>query len=408
MSKPIYGNTIGGGFKKISPVLQEKTVTPTEAVQEITADGGNDGLSKVTVNPIPSEYLNTEIAEQEALIAELKEVLERKSAGDNEEWFNDGNTHLWIHLSEGRTSPMLGVCPNGTVTVDWGDGTTPDVLTGTSTSEVKFTPNHHYAEAGDYVITLTVDGEMGFGNVDETFSLILGYSSSYDDRNSVYLNAVQKTEFGNGVTSIDRNAFAYCQALTSVRIGNGVTSIGDFAFGSCTALANVSIPDGVTSIGEYAFHYCTALTSVVIPDGVTSIGESAFFACTALANVSIGNGVTSIGRNMFAGCYTLTSIVFPDSVTSIDLGVFTECYSLTNIIIPSGLTGLINGVFNLCPGLCVFDFTRFTTVPTSSDDFFSLEIDHIEDLQIRVPMALLNEWKTSECLSYYADYIVGV
>lgn len=39
------------------PNLQDKTVTPTEQLQEITADANYDGLGKVSVNPIPSEYI---------------------------------------------------------------------------------------------------------------------------------------------------------------------------------------------------------------------------------------------------------------------------------------------------------------------------------------------------------------
>lgn len=175
---------------------------------------------------------------------------------------DDGKTRVYIHLEQGRTSPMLGVCPNGTVDVDWGDGTEHDTLTGTSVSTVMWTPTHNYAAPGDYVIQLTVTGSMGFygSSSSNQYSGLLRYASGDDNRNRVYQNAIQRVEIGRGVTSIGSYAFQYCYSLASISIPDGVTSIGSYAFNGCYSLASISIPDGVTSIGSGAFSSCSGIS----------------------------------------------------------------------------------------------------------------------------------------------------
>nr|DAT05920.1 MAG TPA: leucine-rich repeat protein [Caudoviricetes sp.] len=298
---------------------------------------------------------------------------------------DDGKTRIYIRLEEGRTSPMLGVCPNGTVTVDWGDGTTPDTLTGTSLDIVQWTPNHAYTAPGEYVIKLTVDGTMGFygSYASEQYSAILRYSSGSDGRNYVYRNSVRKIEIGSSVTSIGNYAFSSCYALASITIPNGVTRIGDYAFQYCYSLASITIPDSVTSIGGRAFYSCYALASITIPNGATRIGDYAFYSCYALASITIPNGVTRIGDNALAGCYSLASITIPDSVTSIGGRAFYSCYSAA-----------------------FYDFSNHTSVPTLSNTnaFSSIPAD----CQIRVPVSLVNEWKAATNWSTYASHIVGV
>ena len=193
---------------------------------------------------------------------------------------DDGKTRIYIHLEEGRTSPVLSVCPNGTVDIDWGDGTTHDTLTGSSTSTAVYTSAHSYAAPGDYVIQLTVTGSMGFGS-----NGLLVYASGSDNRNYVYKNAIQKVELGSGVTSIGNSAFNTCYSLLSITIPDSVTSIGESAFSNCISLSSITIPGGVTSIGKSAFGYCHSLSSITIPGSVTSIGRSAFQNCYGVARL---------------------------------------------------------------------------------------------------------------------------
>lgn len=316
-------------------------------------------------NAIRSKTGDTEPLTLDGMVTAIEGI---STGGAESEWPavpDDGKTHLYITLQEGRTSPMLGVCPNGTVTVDWGDGTTPDVLTGTdnSVNGVKWTPNHEYAAPGNYVITLTVEGYAGFGGIATTNanSYILRYSSEADARNQVYQAALRKIEFGAGFNACGSRAFKYCTNLESISFANA-----DFL-----------------SLTTDAFAYCSALRAVSFPAGFSSFGASGFMNCTALASVKFVNNHATVPSGLFQNCNALCSLTFPDNVKTIAAVAFAYC-----------------------TGMKFYDFTACTAVPTLQNTSAFRDIP--DDCEIRVPAALYDEWVAAANWSTYAANIVAV
>ena len=161
------------------------------------------------------------------------------------------------------------------------------------------------------------------------------------------------TSLPEGVTSIGYAAFASCTSLALTSLPEGVTGIGALTFNDCTNLALTSLPEGVTSIGGSAFNGCTNLALTSLPEGVTSIGNYAFASCTSLALTSLPEGVTSIGDRAFSGCTNLALTSFPEGVTSIGGSAFASCTSLALTSLPEGVTSIGGGAFNNCTK-CLF------------------------------------------------------
>lgn len=57
IDKQLIQGKINKTTEYITPTTQEKIITPTKQIQEVLPDENIDLLSKVTVNPIPNNYI---------------------------------------------------------------------------------------------------------------------------------------------------------------------------------------------------------------------------------------------------------------------------------------------------------------------------------------------------------------
>lgn len=258
-----------------------------------------------------------------------------------------GDTEIDIELPEGRLSPYLGLSPNGTVTIDWGDGSATDTVTGTSLTR-QIRTLHNYAAAGSYTISVHVEsGSMHLSS--DTIATLLGKNST-----------------------VGYESYVYSYSVTAVRIGENAF-LGAYAVSACSRLQYVTLPDVSGSILSNAFERCYSLSSITIPKDVTISSSASYLAreCTTLSHVSIRH-MTAIPQYAFYSCPLLRDIAIPDAVSSIGNYAFQSCYSLTRVVIPSEVASIGNYAFSYNYGLKELHFKRSSPANLSNANAFSL------------------------------------
>ncbi|MBO4556519.1 MAG: leucine-rich repeat domain-containing protein [Elusimicrobiales bacterium] len=244
---------------------------------------------------------------------------------------NSGATEIDIILEKGRTSPYLALCPNGTVEVDWGDGSTHSTVTGTSEATQVLTL-HQYINPGIYTIKISIlSGYCTIGN-NSTYPL-LSNNNSNSTRNQMYSSSIKAIRVA-GDMSTGPYAFNYCRNLQYIIFSyasEGIISNGSNMF-QYSGIRAVVVPESeqyynitnifrsatyleyssIPNLADYAvlFNSATAMRSTIIPSGATSIPGSSFDGCYSLSNITIPNGVTTIGSSAFYNCYGLGEIHF--------------------------------------------------------------------------------------------------
>lgn len=311
---------------------------------------------------------------------------------------SDGKTRLYITLREGRLKPMLGLGVDGSVDVDWGDGTAHDTLTESDVVYFAY-KEHEYAQEGDYVITLTVTGKARIaGGVNE--NRLITKRGLNQNLGQVYTSALTKVELGDNI-EIGRYAFYYCHSLTSIMIPNSVTSIGEYAFKQCNSLTSIILPNGITTIGTYAFELCYSLANIILPNRVVNMGLYAFTNCYGLTSLTIPNRMTTINEYAFYYCHSLKTLIIPEGVTEIGNGAFRSCYSLLSVTIPSGVTSIGASAFSSGQAISFVIIPSETTVIGSQAFDFCKGIGSIEFSATVAPTAYSQAFGVAnDCIIY--------
>ena len=344
-------------------------------------------------------------------------------------------------------SPILTIAVNGTITVDWGDNSTPDEVTGTNLSSRKAVP-HTYASIGNYTVTISATTGTYYSFFGSSSYTLLREGTN-GNRNRRYSSAIQAVRLGENVTIYEyafyscysmryitisnstgisggRSTFQYCYSLKSLTLNNTFTTTYGYFLSNAKGLKSISIPYELVAMGENFLSYASSLDSITIPTNIQTLGVSTFassgikklclsniitsipnnFADTssALSSIIIPSGVTTIGNYAFQSIAALRSVTIPTTVESIGTSAFSGCNSLMSLTIPENVISIGANAFANTYSMSEIHFIPTTPPSLANTNAFS---GIQSDCKIYVPSESLEDYQTATNWSTYASYMVG-
>ena len=437
----------------VQPALQSKTVTPTESVQNVTPDANVYGLSKVTVNAIPSTYLIPtgtsnitsnglfDIGSYKSVSVSVYQTLQSKTVTPTQTVQDVVPDQGVYGLSKVTVNsiPSQYVIPFGTLTIS--ESGVYDVASYASADVTAGGPSEFYAIASTYSLKTTATSKATglycynvskLSKVDvsmfaykgllsyETFSYIsyiYSFGFNYTDFSPLNINSIEFTEISTS-KALGKQGFEHAWLPSEVHIPN-VTTLSEVSscfahvsntisyyfdklgtifcdyifdnnrnmtyiyapkldrmsntgiFRSCTKLQSLTLSSGLSMIGKSCFENCQSLVSINLYN-TTSLNDCTFISCIRLTDISASMLTTINGGSVFGSCSALSNIYFPELTTISGMYAFWSCISLKNVSLPKLTTiGGSGYAFGRCYALESLYFPNITTISVGTGNFIS-------------------------------------
>lgn len=159
----------------------------------------------------------------------------------------------------------------------------------------------------------------------------------------------------------------------------GITEIAYEVFYNNPNIVEINMPNQITRVGLFAFQYCRNLKKITLSDKLETLGDSCFWGCSNLGTIHLPASLKKIEPYAFWNT-AIKEIDIPESVKEIGLGAFNQCQKLETVYIRSN--ELVE--------------TWFTDVYQAFSNCSNLKT-------IYVPESLVEEYKTAQFWSLYAD-----
>lgn len=335
------------------PVIESINITPTTSEQTITASGGTDGYSPITVSAVTNNIDANIVAENIKSGVSILGVTGNVTELNGETVNITPTTSQQIIQPTGLHNGITQATVSAVTSSIDANITAENIRNGVSILGI--TGNINPAPA--YYIEKTKDAN---GKAQQG-SYLMDFSQFTDVGNYVFSHVYYANHNISGVidfsslTTISgingcNNMFYGCSGLTSANLSSLTTISGttacNFMFYGCEGLTSVDLSSLTTISGrltcQYMFAGCELLTSIDLSSLTTISGSTGcscmFQNCIRLASIDLSSLTTISGNNacesMFQNCRQLTTLSFP-SLTSTGFGSYTNQFN--NML--DGVTG---------------------------------------------------------------------